>query len=77
MVVTEEEAKTMWCPFVRAPLSRVGDTMAGVNTNYDGVRLGLRTWCITTQCMAWRRGDAIKRDDEWHEGGYCGLAGKP
>lgn len=76
MVVTEEEAKTMWCPFVRAPLSS-GDTMAGVNADYTGARLGSRTGCIAAQCMAWRRHDSIKRDDGWHEGGYCGLAGKP
>lgn len=43
---TEAEAKTKWCPFVRAPLSENGGNVA---INSDGSRT-----CIASDCMAWR-----------------------
>lgn len=44
--MTEDEAKTKWCPFVR-------DADAGANvSNLD--RLPHWSSCIGSQCMAWR-----------------------
>jgi hypothetical protein len=77
--VKEAEAKTKWCPMVRA--SMYADT--AVNTNLlpktqhtDG------GWdcCVASNCMMWRKekddygesyGDEIPDDL-----GYCGLAGR-
>lgn len=66
--MTEEEAKTKWCPAYREPDNR-GDHKS-VN-------------CIGSACMAWRwqrisppglmAGTGQYSDTD----GYCGLAGKP
>jgi hypothetical protein len=56
--VTEDEAKTKWCPFARYAVSRkVGDMRAaeGLVVNrghYGSQEFGTR--CIASACMAWR-----------------------
>ena len=63
--MTEDEAKTKWCPFASSRALSVETT--------DGVRYthlkNLQLYCIASECMAWR----------WTEDGkgYCGMAGKP
>jgi len=80
--MTEDEAKTKWCPFVRA-IGAVSDDAAANRwpTDPDGEfddTLGLDAWghphalCIASQCMAWRTGPQL---GERRDGGYCGLAG--
>lgn len=69
--MTEDEAKTKWCPFVR---HANGSNGAGVNRiNWD------RTYdyanCIGSACMAWRW-DSIKPLQPSRDG-HCGLAGDP
>ena len=63
--MTEEEAKTKWCPMVRTGL------VAGMAVNHHaGSRLDAppqgdvhdETRCVASDCMMWR-------------GSYCGLAG--
>ena len=87
MILTEDEAKTKWCPFARV--------VDGVNEQSAvNRRQGLRDphfpdpACIASACMAWRWFDEESDD---HPGmtharitgeltprrGYCGLAGKP
>ena len=82
MIVTEEEAKGMWCPE-----ARIGGPM---NTEAEGT--SYNRWpqspspdaqCIGSACMAWRwrtvpdlrRVDRTLGDD--YSYGYCGKAGKP
>lgn len=67
MIVTEEEARTKWCPEVR--LTDASGSNYGVISNRDiGVR---HEYCIASKCMWWR----WTTEDETF--GYCGKAGKP
>lgn len=77
--MTEDEAKTKWCPFVR-----IGSTMSGKGSLNRDYALGHEissAGCIASQCMAWRWVEIMARDIppniEFHQPGYCGLAGKP
>lgn len=89
--MTEDEAKTKWCPFVRVagavttndPPTMIGCAATNRNVNPADVH------CIGSACMAWR----WSRDAEWQAkaeaeyrrsgriiaptDGYCGLAGRP
>ena len=68
--MTEDEAKTKWCPQSR--VSSVGSTgRAGINRDdYGGKnKTPDGTNCIASGCMAWRETSS--------QHGYCGLAGKP
>lgn len=70
--MTEEEAKTKWCPQARvATYATDGDQMmtAANKTSGGEIRTGAR--CIASACMAWRWSEA-KRSE-----GFCGLAGAP
>jgi hypothetical protein len=88
--MTEEEAKTKWCPFTR-------------NGGEAGCNRVASTECIGSACMAWRwigdrsfidaikkhradTGSSLVEAKEYVEShpelwatrnGYCGLAGKP
>lgn len=65
--MTEEEAKTKWCPTAR---THDGDRIASVNRKYDGGP-DIGAQCLGSGCMAWRWDTNIQIN------GYCGLAGKP
>jgi len=87
--MTEEEAKTKWCPFARTaeytggggsqPRNRVADNrdMSVLASNLLGAQ------CIGPDCMAWR--PIFKKGQSDHNymtdfptgHGFCGLAGKP
>lgn len=70
--MTEDEAKTKWCPMVRY--------QGGQPLNRDACYDLKGTHCIGSDCMMWRdlfddqpyASDATRRVR-----GYCGLAGKP
>lgn len=50
--MTEDEAKTKWCPFVR-----IGSELSGLGSLNRDVQLGENTMqvnCIASACMAWR-----------------------
>lgn len=73
--MTEEEAKTKWCPFSRVMMwePQEGQNPA-VNRNLADVN------CIASGCMAWRW--RRHKPKGWSgtapvpaEGGHCGLAG--
>lgn len=77
--MTEEEAKTKWCPHARIGSSRTG--LGSLNREIqDGTIPEAR--CLGSECMAWRRLSSTYTDPRTHrpnnEGqGYCGLAGAP
>lgn len=65
--MTEDEAKTKWCPF-----ARVVDSARG--TDGEGAR------CIGSACMAWRwltSPEVVAAYPGSVADGYCGLAGRP
>ncbi len=78
--MTEDEAKTKWCPFVRRQFDY--QTVAVNRTARVGQtdELPHQALCIGSECMAWRKFTTLQinarhDEDEWM--GYCGLAGKP
>ncbi len=79
--MTEDEAKTKWCPVARVVMDGSDNKVVGPfnrdhwitdETLEDTIN---RSCCIASACMAWRtfRGSSINPDAT---GGYCGLAGK-
>lgn len=66
MMLTEDQARTKWCPHVRELM----DDAASANRDYKGGLGNIAARCIASECMAWRRENKPGR-------GYCGLAGKP
>ena len=85
--MTEEEAKTKWCPHVRYPNLMDGGMVAsnrysdGCNVNAHGDRTPPAFCCATSDCMMWQQTDneCIPQTDETKQqtckpAGYCGLA---
>lgn len=78
-MMTEGEAKTKWCPYVRGPdVAGLGPVAA--NRTFEGEpRNGAR--CIASGCMAWRWEGGGPPDPNWSDPdkarGYCGNAGRP
>lgn len=74
--MTEDEAKTKWCPMFRvsnagAGGSQYSSTSFETKTNRNFIS---NPQCLASGCMAWRwdydqYGDATE--------GFCGLAGRP
>lgn len=55
--MTEEEAKTKWCPFVRITPETDNYnpiTNRNVGTGDDDTDMGKEVCCIGSRCMAWR-----------------------
>lgn len=77
--MTEDEAKTKWCPHVRVVLvTKRGGTNHPYNRYFledkkDPINNPVDARCIASDCMAWR----WFSEDYKGTGGYCGLAGKP
>lgn len=55
MRVTEQEAKTKWCPQVRASQG-VGDANACNAGTSEGDRVPTYSRCVGSECMMWRWG---------------------
>ena len=76
--MTEEEAKTKWCPMSRQyVMNATADDVGDVEANtFHG-----ETTCVGSQCMAWRTYNHGPKQPECPDGiyqsGFCGLAGKP
>ncbi len=85
--MTEDEAKTKWCPMVH---TRYIGTIAQKGQEERAMELSERkersSKCIASDCMMWQwvttPADALKQSGlgqkyQQSENGYCGLAGKP
>lgn len=84
--MTEDEAKTKWCPWARVPLLMVHSLAANRDIPVNGnPHIPTAALCIASGCMAWRATDpeyAPQPPDDPNDpvaqpAGYCGLAGKP
>ena len=88
MLVTEEQAKGMWCPAARRVIDAPG--YAAGNRFGDAAPQNLDCRCIGSVCMWWRKsgmvgvgpnGETRERDQDgrtrWLDTGYCGMAGEP
>jgi hypothetical protein len=63
--MTEDEAKTKWCPFARVYDESAAANRACIEASpIEEEDLQNKTRCLASGCMAWRT-----------DGGYCGLAG--
>lgn len=78
MILTEEEAKTKWCPEVRTGLNagmavnrHVADAPGAIDGVYDETR------CRGSACMAWRWHNDGLSDYPPDTKGFCGKAGRP
>jgi len=71
--MTEDEAKTKWCPFARVMIDSSspmgGIALAGVNRPLSTDRRYKAASCLATGCMLWRKFQSSP-------GGYCGLGQK-
>ena len=73
--MTEDDAKTKWCPMVRISVDADGLEATNRGDPCNEVH------CLGSQCMAWQwlnnMGNLL-RPSERHENnnGYCGLTGK-
>lgn len=83
MILTEEEAKTKWCPHGRVWQKASSEGITSFTTHGC---MGSVPICIGSACMAWR---FVPQGENYSENmatgdrtyltpvGYCGLAGKP
>ena len=73
--MTEDEAKTKWCPFARHPVLVNYSTVVSVNrgTDDDSLIQGISR-CIGSRCMGWVAEKELA-DDGWLPtgGGLCGF----
>lgn len=69
--MTEHEARTKWCPFVRYVEIDNDGAVATPAYNRDCEEGNPGCRCIASDCMAWRRWTLTPEE------GHCGLAGKP
>lgn len=78
MIVTEEEAKTKWCPQsnekMKGILLHVGAMASGKQSLIDGVDIAIskdssNDNCIASYCMMWE----FKTINKTETKGFCGL----
>lgn len=69
--MTEEEAKTKWCPMMAHHALECDETCRRKSEEYAPGIVAAR--CIASACMAWQ----WRVSNYPESGGYCGLAGKP
>lgn len=72
--VKEKEAMKKWCPFVRH-FSASAEGASGSFNRYDSGKPVDGSFCLGSECMAWRWITAAYAE-EGGQLGYCGLAGE-
>lgn len=70
--MTEDEAKTKWCPMVR--YSYAGNTGIANNERCNRGEEHGHVNCIGSACMMWRKSNPHWEKCETIHNGYCGLA---
>jgi hypothetical protein len=90
--MTEDEAKTKWCPMARVSLPHADECGWQGPANRDPYKSSTYNGanCIGSECMAWRWGERLESEREAYmrgtdlrrtlqstTDGYCGLVGKP
>lgn len=81
--MTEDEAKTKWCPFARVGSFATGLGSINRGAHADGIvrrsTLPDEAMCIGSACMAWRwlSEQPIRRGVVARTDGFCGPAGMP
>lgn len=73
-MMTEEEAKTKWCPFANVVVANDIPGYPAVNRTTMG-SADSSCLCIASACAAWRWDYPPDNRNGPH--GHCGLAGKP
>ncbi|NUB05832.1 hypothetical protein FW320_06535 [Azospirillum sp. Vi22] len=87
MIVSEEEARTKWCPMARViqygghgnfpPAGNREIGPSGATSAADALNGACR--CITSECMAWREAapKLVYRghEEQWVDVGFCGAFG--
>lgn len=77
-MMTEDEAKTKWCPHVRLTLGESGTDVSWNRIfQNDGSITARGCNCIASQCMSWRSVVNPHPNCSGIPHGYCGLAGAP
>lgn len=64
MILTEEEAKTKWCPESRMLVDATGYGAGNRFTGQQHPHFVAQTRCIGSACMAWRWGGVAKQSGE-------------
>jgi hypothetical protein len=86
MMLTEEQARTKWCPHVRYVVNFSGSTAnrwkQSAPLEQPDALNPIPCRCIASECMQWRfvpRPERIYADETTSlpPHGYCGLAGRP
>ncbi|AWJ88895.1 hypothetical protein Sp245p_03375 [Azospirillum baldaniorum] len=88
MLMTEEQARSKWCPHARVNTLVTGwdhaeTAVGGAACNRSDERtMYEKPNCIASDCMAWRPGKPLVmsegfREEERIPRGYCGAFGKP
>lgn len=80
--MTEDKAKTKWCPFSRPSVIYGGVRVISARHDQNPDPNTMNRNCIGSACMAWRWEEERKSANETRRilsqtEGYCGLAGKP
>lgn len=87
--MTEDDAKTKWCPFARPGQVQPADCGEIRGNRFMDGSIDTGALCIGSACMAWRKTGAKFKDARtgrlsdrdmtghgtWIDDGYCGLAG--
>lgn len=79
--MTEDEAKTKWCPMVRVcegDSTENRNCKGGIVSKSPGEGVQWNC-CIASACMMWREADRVEDPEKFGNYlpiGYCGLAGK-
>lgn len=79
MILTEEEARTKWCPFFRAAIGVGPSDGVEIVSNRMRERGNGACTCIGSDCMAWRWSEFPYSEEggsKIRRYGFCGLAGR-